>query len=108
MAIQIELFDTTAENGGSPILQYELQCDDGARGAYRSVYTLNPINIITEGISSGQEYRLRYRAMNFNGWGPLSAIAYIVAAGVPQKPPAPLYVSTDSTHAVVLLSLIHI
>lgn len=103
LAIQFELFDTVAEDGGSPILQYELQYDDGARGSYKSIYTLNPINIITDGIQHGLEYRLRYRAQHFNGWGPLSDIAYIVAAGIPLKPPAPLYVSTTSTHATVML-----
>lgn len=46
---------------------------------------------------------MRYRAQHFNGWGPLSDIAYIVAAGIPLKPPAPVYVSTTSTHATVLL-----
>jgi hypothetical protein len=103
LAIQFELFDTAAEDGGSPILQYELQYDDGARGSYKSMFTLNPINIITDGIQHGLEYRLRYRAQHFNGWGPLSDIAYIVAAGIPLKPPAPLYVSTTSTHATVML-----
>ena len=103
LGVQIELLNTTAENGGSPILQYELQYDDGARGTYKSIFTLNPIAIIADGISSGLEYRLRYRAMNFNGWGEMSAIAYIIAAGLPQKPSAPLYISTNSTHAVVQL-----
>jgi hypothetical protein len=71
------------ENGGSPILQYEVQYDDGTRGSYHSVYTLNPVIVASYGINRGLEYRTRYRAMNFNGWGEYSPVGYIEAAGIP-------------------------
>jgi len=45
----------------------------------------------------GETYRVRYRAQNFNGWGPYSAIGYIKAATVPGTPPAPLFVSSAAT-----------
>jgi hypothetical protein len=42
--------------------------------------------------------------MNFNGWGPFSEVAYITAAGVPQRPGAPIYTSSTATHLVVEIS----
>lgn len=101
LALQIDPLDATTENGGSPILQYEVQYDDGARGDYRSVYTLSPLVVVSTEIQRGLEYRARYRAMNFNGWGPYSPIAYIEAAGVPQKPPTPGYVSSSATDIII-------
>ena len=41
--------------------------------------------------------------MNFNGWGPYSAIRYIEAAGVSQNPPTPAYVSSTSTDIIIQL-----
>lgn len=91
-------------DGGSAILQYELQYDDGARGAYTSVYTLSPLTVISHGVQRGLEYRVRYRALNFNGWGPYSEVAYIKAAGIPAKPGTPTYLWSSSTHIAFQLS----
>jgi hypothetical protein len=101
LGIGIGLFTTDAETGGSTILQYEVQYDDGSRGDYNSIYTLTSTLLITHGILRSHEYKVRYRAMNFNGWGPYSDILYVRAAGVPRKPPAPEYISSDSTHITV-------
>ena len=48
-------------------------------------------------MTSGATYRFRYRARNYNGWGPYGDISYILAASVPGIPPAPIYVSSTST-----------
>ena len=45
---------------------------------------------------SGAQYRFRYRARNFNGWGPLSDISYILAATYPSPPDAPYFISSTS------------
>jgi hypothetical protein len=37
---------------------------------------------------------VRYRAQNFNGWGPLSDISYITAATKMEKPLAPIYITS--------------
>ena len=37
----IETFDET-NNGGSPILIYNLQYDDGNRGDFEDIYSLSP------------------------------------------------------------------
>ena len=41
IGIWIETFDDI-NNGGSPILIYNLQYDDGNRGDYRDIYSLSP------------------------------------------------------------------
>jgi hypothetical protein len=104
LGLQIELLEGPSLDGGSSILQYEVQHDDGARGPYRSIYTLSPLVIVSYGISRGLEYRARYRAMNFNGWGPFSDVAYIRAAERPGKPGPPQLLWSTSTQVAVQLS----
>lgn len=82
---------TYAQRGGGYIDSYELNIDDGNGGSFVEVvgfttfYTLNSI-LVTSGISSGQTYRLRYRAHNAQGWGPYSPIGTILAATIPSAP----------------------
>ena len=52
---------------------------------------------ITDSISRGLIYRVRYRAQNFNGWGLYSEIGYILAAQAPSVPPAPVYLGSTAT-----------
>jgi len=61
------------------------------------LFTLSPEITFGTGIKAGAEYRFRYRAKNFNGWGPLSEIAYHYAATVPGIPYAPKYVSSSAS-----------
>mmetsp|Transcript_23478 Transcript_23478/g.36174 ORF Transcript_23478/g.36174 Transcript_23478/m.36174 type:complete len:142 (-) Transcript_23478:1480-1905(-) len=96
LGLEISAFSTDAETGGTPILQYDIQYDDGAKGSYTSVYTLNTIITVSTGIERGLEYRSRYRARNFNGWGDYSPIGYIDSVNLPTKPDPPLLLSSDS------------
>lgn len=50
LGVSITLFDET-NNGGSPILIYNLQYDDGNRGDFQDIYTLSPSTIISNIIS---------------------------------------------------------
>ncbi len=47
-------------------------------------------------MKAGAQYRLRYKARNFNGWGPFSDISYILAATVPSEPEAPHLIGSTS------------
>lgn len=96
VAVTIAPF-TDADNGGSPILNYEIQFDDGKRGKFHSVFQLTPLFVLSNNIVSGNEYRFRYRALNFNGWGPLSEISYFTAANRPDAPPPPIFVASSAT-----------
>jgi hypothetical protein len=53
LTAQIATFDSTM-NGGSPILNYDIQYDDGLRGTYKSIITLSPIISITREINRGR------------------------------------------------------
>ena len=93
------------DDGGSPILSYGLDVDDGAGGAFTPAaggspltapYTLNSKQLTTA-VISGATYRVRYRAYNVHGWGPDSPIGTIIAASLPDPPlePALTIVGTD-------------
>lgn len=53
--------------------------------------------LVTEGVKASAEYRFKYRAQNFNGWGPESDISYYIAATIPNRPPTPIYVSSSAS-----------
>ena len=79
---------TPPDDGGSPILTYELQMDGGDGGNFTSIHGLTPYSMtthftVTEDVSKGRSHRFRYRAKNAVGWGPFSAEAVILAAEVP-------------------------
>ena len=95
LGIRFALLDSSL-NGGSEITLYEVQYDDGDRGEFQSVFQLQDTIIIAEGIKASAEYRFRYRAQNFNGWGPFSDLSYYFAATKPEKPPAPVYISSSA------------
>jgi len=89
-------------DGGSPILTYELQMDDGKGGDFVSLigYDENYLKLsyIVEGnVTKGKLYRFRYRTKNSVGWSIFSDTGFIQAANVPNKPPVPVYVSSTTT-----------
>lgn len=88
-------------NGGSTVLGYEVQIDDGNTGEFRTVMgsTLDhpdqmslETKVLVSGLTKGLVYRVRYRATNTIGAGQWSDIAFMRAAQVPIPPPSP-YVS---------------
>ena len=78
-----------AMNGGSPLLSYELQMDNGQGGEFTSLIGYNSESlettfiVINELIKSGGIYRFRYRTKNVNGWSLFSPITHIKAATIP-------------------------
>ena len=105
LKVDIAVFDDTL-NGGSNITRYEVQIDDGDNGDFTSFYTLSPSLTFTTGISRGEEYRVRYRAENANGWGEFSDTVLLKAATVPSKPPAPVYVPENSDSTKIYLGFV--
>lgn len=91
-----------SDNGNSAIISYELLCDDGLGGDFRSIGGFSPISLvteytITEGIERGRTYRLIYRTLNGAGWSDYSPTLYALAATVPSAPPAPTLISSSGT-----------
>ncbi len=100
---------TTSQNGGTDILGYQMQIDDGNNGPYTTVLggsenTLDTYVTVTKGIVKGLVYRVRYRAVNSIGPGPWSDVSYIPAATVPLAPPQPQVISVDNTQVTLSLS----
>ena len=93
--------------GGSPVLGYDMQIDDGHYGEYRfilggdrSANTRAASVVLTaedDEIEAGLTYRVRYRAINAIGEGEWSDVAYIRAATLPHSPPSPGVTSHDAT-----------
>ena len=97
-----------SENGGSDILSYEIQMDDGQGGDFYSLAggetagdSLATTYTIGQDIQDGGLYRFRYRARNVNGWSSFSAIAYVRAATVPTRPSSPRIYLIDITSITV-------
>lgn len=96
-------------NGGTEIIGYQIQLDDGNNGPFTTVLgqsdnTLDTEVTVSSGIVKGKTYRARYRAINSIGPGPWSPIAYIAASTVPKAPPMPIVTEVDNTKVVLSLS----
>lgn len=102
--------ELTSENGGAPIIGYEFQVDDGRLGEFTTVQggagsrTLSTKAVITQGISRGLAYRVRYRGINQVGEGAWSDSVTIIASTVPARPDAPQIGSADNTQITLLLT----
>jgi hypothetical protein len=97
-----------SENGGSAILSYEIQMDNGNGGSFVSLIggssnSMETVYLISTGITVGTLYRFRYRALNTNGWSEFSPINYIAAATVPARPPTPKFLSATITSVTLSL-----
>lgn len=100
------------DNGGSTILSYSLELDDGMNGDFRIITGFENLNslklyvtLYTPQISTGMTYRARYRVKNSIGWSDYSPIAYILVAGVPDKNPNVQVVSFSSSSLTLQFSL---
>ena len=76
---------SVANDGGSPIVSYSLEVDDGQGGNFIPVfgYLSNSMALsytFTNNVERGKTFRARYRVRNAVGWGDYSPIGYILAA----------------------------
>ena len=76
-----------ADKGGSTILSYHLQWDQGTSTYVDligfSTESTATTYTVTSGITGGQSYKFKVRAKNLYGWGDYSAEATIIAAQEP-------------------------
>jgi hypothetical protein len=88
--------DPAPNDGGSPIISYELIMDDGLSGEFTSLNGLTKNSLlttltVTDGLVKGRRHRFRYRAKNVVGWGPYSDDSFILAATVPARAERPYF-----------------
>ena len=110
-AYQIKVtYDEVVDDGGSPILSYELQMGSSILKDFITISGLDPQTlslyfIVTKGIEKGKTYAFRYRAINAVGAGDWSPITQINAASIPAAPPRPTYVSSTDTSITLAFGL---
>lgn len=104
--------ELVSENGGSSIISYEFQVDNGNFGSYTSVQgtaqdpSLSLKATITYGIQRGLQYRVRYRGINSVGAGAWSDAVTITASTVPGKPQIPVVSSVDNTQITLTFTAV--
>jgi hypothetical protein len=108
--IRVTYANPAPNDGGSAILSYELQIDDGLGGNFTTLVGYSPYTMAThftvdQGILKGRVHRFRYRAKNSVGWGAYSEEASILPATVPSAPAAPTYSHFDSATLTVNIGL---
>jgi hypothetical protein len=92
-----------SENGGAPVLSYELEVYRFETSSWHSVtggldrFSLLESHVYADEVVKGERYQLRYRAWNVNGAGEWSESGYILAAQVPSRPETPTYLSSTDT-----------
>lgn len=90
-------------DGGSSILDYEVEMDDNNDNVYTVVATgLASAAHIETGLSAGNAYRFRVRARNAVGYSVYANVFTITAATVPSKPATPS-TTLNSDQTVVIL-----
>lgn len=112
IAIRYDALTTTAQTGGSVVLGYNLQMDDGMGGAFVDVYgsavdpeTANNMFLYytAEKLTRGRRYGFRYRARNHYGYSvAFSPVTYILAIEPPQMAPPMPALSSASDNQITL------
>lgn len=103
--------DLNVINGGSQVLWYELEIDDGtSTGVYVNVTsydTISPSHIldeITDSLTPGTIYNLRFRAANQIGYGPYSNTLRAALIDKPATPTAPIRIDLSSTKTSIAVT----
>ena len=100
------VYDEVADDGGVPLLSYELQMSSILLTDWMQVVGTDPYSLqlyftVTRGIVKGEPFQFRYRAINSIGVGPWSDLVQITAASVPVAPPKPYYISSTADSITV-------
>ncbi|MFI5934531.1 fibronectin type III domain-containing protein [Actinoplanes sp. NPDC051494] len=95
---QATLTFTTPDDGGYPILGYQVSTDDGTTWAALTTTTSGTTNTATvTGLDNGTAYPVRVRALNLGGNGAASAATTVTPPVVPADAPTGLVAVAGST-----------
>jgi hypothetical protein len=88
-----------ADNGGTPITDYQILWDEGLGGSFVNLgSTLNQQEFTPEeDLITGDTYRFKIKAVNYMGTGSESDVISLISASVPDAPEKPfLYQATQN------------
>jgi hypothetical protein len=92
-----------ANDGGSQIISYQLQIRQRDTDEWITVLGNTGLNLRTVFTvpsflaATGQLIQARFRCKNAIGWSEFSDLDYLLKAGVPYAPPAPIFIQADSS-----------
>eukprot|EP00698_Gefionella_okellyi_P025351 TRINITY_DN9247_c0_g1_i2.p1 TRINITY_DN9247_c0_g1~~TRINITY_DN9247_c0_g1_i2.p1 ORF type:complete len:792 (-),score=165.34 TRINITY_DN9247_c0_g1_i2:881-3256(-) len=96
---------SASTSGGTPILSYTLQVDDGNNGPLNSVYTGATASFNLTNLQAATTYRVRVQATNAIGSSAFSGIASLTTlapgASVPGAPGNPYVITSTATSILV-------
>lgn len=92
------------DNGGSPILDYTLEIDDGTLSStfntyasYTGILSTHTFNQLTDSLTTGKVYRLKIKARNALGSSDYSNILTVALTNAPLAPATLTRVESSST-----------
>ena len=92
-------------SGGTQILSYIIEMDDGEGEDFKGVQGIKEDSMITSfettNVKPGKFYRIRYKVRNIVGFSKYSSIIHVQAAAKPNRPPK-LTVKSTSINSIVL------
>jgi len=105
------LLDLDIGNGGAPLSVYHLEINAGGEGndVYRNLTSYNgtathTINLVTDSLTYGTIYKLRYRAENIEGAGAYSDVTLVALNAVPAAVPTPVRVESGSNETAIAIT----
>lgn len=81
----------SVKTGGSPVISYSLEWDNGSGQTYflslmgEATNNIQLIYTATD-LTAGDSYSFRYRVRNIFGWSPYSDVISVLAATIPDRP----------------------
>ena len=92
-------------DGSSQVTSYQLQIRFDDSQDWNTVMGASTPNLIliynVDGVEAGKYVQARYRCSNEIGWSDWSDHDYLLKAGVPERPPKPVYVASDATSVTI-------
>lgn len=96
---------TGSDNGGSTITSYNIEWDQGLGGAFSELVGFSTNSMLTTytitGLTSGNDYKFRYRVENLFGYSDYSPEVTLTAKAIPDQVATPSSFVNSGTNVVI-------